>query len=249
MDKQYIDHANIVVTHSCNNHCKFCIDKFVNTDNRIVSLADVEKFLKLLRKNTDKCFSVLLLGGEPTAAPTEFLIKAADLIHHYGFRIMMSTNGINKEKIIELLPYYDWIQVTVYNDAQINFWRQWPNKINIKYCGDRLLTMEKLKHFIEYTNEFARRSVSMYFTPDWQELCTDEDVWNLLNSLEWKRNGSYYYTFYKGVRFKRCIPGETNLIDEPTIPKLYPNGNYNKTWCHEELDDYLSENRWKNENL
>lgn len=20
---------------------------------------------------------------------------------------------------------------------------------------------------------------------------------------------------------------------------LYPNGNYNKTWCHEEMDDYL----------
>ena len=63
---------------------------------------------------------------------------------------------------------------------------------------------------------------------------------------QWKRNGSYYYTFYEGVRFKRCVPGETNLIDEPTIPKLYPNGNYNKTWCHEELDDYLSDNEWKN---
>lgn len=239
-----IDHADIVTTHFCNNHCKFCIDKFVNTEERVVSLTDVEKFLKLLRKNTDKSISVLLLGGEPTTLPTEHLIQIANLIRQYGFKPMMSTNGINKNKIIEILPYYDWIQVTVYTDKQIDFWRQWPDKINIKYSGDRLLTMKKLQHFIEYTKGFTRRSISMYFTPDWQELCTDEDVWTLLDSLEWTRNGSYYYTFHEGVRFKRCIHGETNVIDEPTIPKLYPNGNYNKTWNHEILDDYLSNGEW-----
>lgn len=54
------------------------------------------------------------------------------------------------------------------------------------------------------------------------------------------------YTFYKGVRRKKCIHGQTNIIDEETLPKLYPNGNYNKTWNNEELDDYLSlkENEW-----
>jgi hypothetical protein len=76
------------------------------------------------------------------------------------------------------------------------------------------------------------------------ELCTDKEVWELLDTLDWVRNGSYNYAFYKGVRFKKCIRGETNLIDEPTIPKLYPNGNYNKTWCNEELDDYLSNCEW-----
>ena len=247
MSEPYIDHADIVVTHACNNNCKFCIDKFVNTEDRLVKLTDVEKFMKLLRKNTDKCFSVLLLGGEPTTAPTTLLIKIAEIVHKYDFKIMMSTNGIDKEKIIELLPHFDWIQVTVHNDKQIDFWRQWPDKINIKWSGDKLFTIDKLHHFVEYTKGFKRRSVSMYFTPDWQELCTDEEVWKLLNSLEWKRNGSYYYTFYEGVRFKRCVPGETNLIDEPTIPKLYPNGNYNKTWNHEELDDYLSDNEWNKE--
>jgi hypothetical protein len=200
--------------------------------------------MKLLRANTDKPLSVLLLGGEPTTLPTEHLIEIAKIIRAYGFRPMMSTNGINKDKIIAILPYYDWIQVTVYTDAQIDFWRQWPDKINIKFSGDKHFTFEKMMHFIEYTKGFTRRSVSMYFTPEWDELCTDVRVWNLLNSLEWTRNGSYYYTFYEGVRFKRCIHGETNVIDGPTIPKLYPNGNYNKTWDHEILDDYLSDNLW-----
>ena len=80
----------------------------------------------------------------------------------------------------------------------------------------------------------------MYFTPDFQELCVDEKVWNLLNTLEWHRNGSYEYAFYNGVRFKKCIHGETNIIDEPSVPKLYPNGAYNKTWNDEIMDDYLN---------
>jgi organic radical activating enzyme len=244
MGKQYIDHADIVTTHTCNNKCTFCIDKFVNTDDRIVSLEDVDKFLKMLRKTTNKKLDVLLLGGEPTTLPTEHLIEIANLIHKYGFEVAMSTNGINKDKIIEILPYFDWIQVTVHSDAQIDYWRKWPDKINIKWSGDKLFTMEKLQHFVEYTEGFSRRSVSMYFTPNWEELCTDKEVWELLDTLDWVRNGSYNYAFYKGVRFKKCIHGETNLIDEPTIPKLYPNGNYNKTWCNEELDDYLSNCEW-----
>lgn len=84
----------------------------------------------------------------------------------------------------------------------------------------------------------------MYFKPDFTELCTDEKIWNVLNTLDWKRNGSYNYAFYEGVRFKKGIHGETNIIDEPTVPKVYPNGNYNKTWNDEELDDYLTDGEW-----
>ena len=151
----------------------------------------------------------------------------------------MSTNGLLKDKIIRLIPYFDSIQVTVNSDEEIDFYRQYSDKINIKIACDEKLNFERFNHFIDYTVGFDRRSVSMYFTPDFQELCTDPEINALLDTLDWKRNGSYEYTFYKGVRIKRCIPGETNIIDEPTVPKVYPNGNYNKTWCNEDMDDYL----------
>lgn len=241
MNNIIIDHADIVTTHKCNNNCKYCIDKFIHTDNTEISLIDIEKFLKLLRTKTDKNIEILLLGGEPTMLSTEKLIDIAKLIKKYNFSPIMSTNGIQKEKIIQLIPYYDWIQITVYTDKDIDFWRLWKNKINIKLSGDKTLTLEKLNHFIEYTKDFTRKSISMYFTPDFQELCTDIRIWNLFYSSEfhWVRNGAYEYAFYKGVRFKKCIHNETNIIDEPTVPKLYPNGNYNKTWENEFLDDYL----------
>ena len=235
----YIDHADVVVTHECMNHCPFCIDKFVHTSNEVVKKEDLIRFLKKLKSVTSRKLEVLFLGGEPTCAGIEKLAELTDIVREFGFSPIISTNNPKKELIVKLLPYFDWIQVTVHSDKQIEFYRQYKDKINIKLSGDKNLTLEKLNHFIDVTKDFERKSISMYFTPLWKELCTDEEVWSLLNKLSWTRNGSYVYTFYQGVRIKRCIHGETNLVDEPSVPKLYPNGNYNKTWNNETLDDYL----------
>lgn len=240
-----IDHADIVTTHACNGRCQFCIDKFVHTSSKTIELSTIEKFLKVLRKNTDENLEVLLLGGDPSVLPEQKLIDIANLVHSYGFRIIMSTNGILKQKIRNILPYFDSIQVTAHNDAEIDYWRDCADKINMKWAGDENFDFEAFNHFIEYSKGFARRSVTMYFKPDFTELCTDEKIWNVLNTLDWKRNGSYNYAFYEGVRFKKGIHGETNIIDEPTVPKVYPNGNYNKTWNDEELDDYLTDGEWQ----
>lgn len=236
-----LDHADIVTSHVCNRRCTNCIDAFIGTSNQIISLEDIERFLKLLRMHTDKRLTVLLLGGEPTILPKQKLIDIANLIHQEGFRATMSTNGVLRSKIIELIPYFDSIQVTVNSDEEIDFYRNWPDKFNIKLAADDSLNMKKLNHFIEYTKGFSRRSVTMYFTPDFNELCNDEEIWNLLNFLSWEKKSSYMYAFYEGVRFKKCVPGMANIADEPAIPKLYPNGVYNKTWVNEEPDYYLGE--------
>lgn len=237
-----LDHLDIVTCHLCNKNCEHCIDKFLHSTSKLITLEDIEKFLDMVRAYTDKYLEVLLLGGEPTILPKDLLIEITDLIHDKNFLAIMSTNGILKQKVIDLIPFFDSIQVTINSDEEVDYYRNWTDKINIKLAGDSTLDMDKLRHFIEYTKGFDRRSVSMYFTPDFKELCNDEEVWKLLDKLDWKRNGSYLYSFYEGVRFKRCIKGETNIIDEPTVPKLYPNGNYNRTWNNEELDDYLSIN-------
>lgn len=188
----------------------------------------------------DESLEILLLGGEPTTLATEKLIQIADIIHSYGFSAMMSTNGILTEKIEDVMPYYDSIQITAKpGSKRIEFWRKYSDKVNMKLAMDQTMDMEKMQQFIKETEGYVRQSICMYFTPDFRELCTDREVWEFLDTLEWKRNGSYMYSFHNGVRYKKCIHGETNIIDEPTVPKVYPNGNYNKTWMHEELDDYL----------
>lgn len=222
------DHIDIVVTHDCNMNCKHCIDKFRKTSDKMIRLVDIERFLKLIRKHTDKPLEVLLLGGDPTAIGAYNLNKIAILCHAYDFKCIMSTNGLLKGTILDCLPYFDSVQITVHSDAEIDYWRPYKDKINVKLAGDENLTWNKLLHFMAYTKGFSRRSVSMYFTPEFDELCKDEAIWKLLDTLNWERNDSYMYAFYNGVRFKKSIHGETNIVDEPTVPKLYPNGNYNK---------------------
>ena len=213
---------------------------FQNLSSDIVKLDTIEKFLKLIRKHTNEKLTILLLGGEPTTVGAYYLIKIADLAHRYNFRVTMSTNGYYKGTINDCVKYLDAVQVTAHNKAEIDYWSQLGDKVNLKIAADKQLTLDKFEKFIEYTNgKFYRRSITMYFTPDFKELCEDKEMWDMLNTLEWKRNGGYMYAYYKGVRIKRCIHGETNIIDEPTIPKLYPNGNYNKTWCNEDMDSYL----------
>lgn len=235
-----IDHIDIVTTHRCNFNCPFCIDRFRGRSDREIDLETADAWLGKIKRFARPGCEVLLLGGDPTMLDADKLVAIAGTIRKHGFSPIMSTNGAMKDKIGRILPYYDWIQITVCGQDQIDYWRPFKDKINIKLSGDRSLDMNRLKWFDEATGDFERRSVSMYFTLDFEELCKDAEVWNLIDGLEWKRNGSYMYAFWNGIRFKKCIPGETNVIDEPSVPKLYPNGNYNKTWNDEEMDDYLN---------
>lgn len=243
-----LDHADIVVTHKCNMHCPHCIDPLVNTSDDIVSVPAVDRFMRALRDHMPhQDMDILFLGGEPTCAGLVRLKALTSCVRSHGFRPIISTNGLDKSLIKWIQPEFDWVQVTTHSAEETAYWAEqndtW-NNINLKIAGDGRMTYEKLMDFIDLDASFRRRSVSMYFTPDFKELCTDKDVWALLDTMDWERNGSYMYAMYEGVRFKKCIPSVTNIVDEPTVPKLYPNGNYNKTWCNEELDDYLSEDRW-----
>ena len=238
-----IDHADIVVTHKCTFNCKYCIDEFRNSYNTIVSLEDISKFLNVLKLNTNKKLTILLLGGEPTEVGSYYLKEISNLIHKYDYKVCMSTNGFYRDIVNECLEFMDWVQITMHNFNEIQYWsnQKYLNKINAKYSGDNKFTFKILNDFISATKIFGRSSVSMYFTKDFKELCEDPEVWKLLDTLQWTRLGSYYYAFYKGTRFKKCVPNETNIIDEPLIPKLYPTGVYNKTWCNEVYDPYLGE--------
>lgn len=49
-NKILLDHVDIVTTHMCNNNCRYCIDKFVNTSDLVIENGTVDKFLAKIRK-------------------------------------------------------------------------------------------------------------------------------------------------------------------------------------------------------
>lgn len=248
----YIDHIDAVITHYCNFNCPFCIDKFKTSIKNPQNEFDKEYFNDFLNSLNKKESSgdikinpnreVLFLGGEPTTVGFNLLKDYANIVSRNGFHPIISTNGVDKSTIKKILPYFDWVQVTAHSKKEIDEWRTYNTygNINLKIAGNSHFTYDKLNYLIDNCKDFTRRSVSMYFTKDFVELCKDKEVWNLLDSLNsWKINGSYEYAFYKDVRIKKCIHGLTNIIDEPTVPKIYDK-KYNKTWDNEELDDYLN---------
>lgn len=241
MSKTELDHIDIVVTHKCNIKCDYCIDSFRNNSNKVISLGDVDKFLRGIREVTDEVLTVLLLGGEPTLLSSSQLKDITGIIHNYNFRSSISTNGRLYKKILKIEPYFDTIQVTVDDFKEINYFKSINHKVNIKLACDDKTYWNRFSDFEKCTKDFYRRSVAMYFNPvTFEELCTDKYIWDFLETLEWNRDGSYMYAFYNDIRFKKCIPYETNIIDEPKIPKLYPNGNYNNNWRNEDMVNYLN---------
>lgn len=236
-----IDHADIVVTHECNLKCPYCVDTFLNSYKGAVKDEDIIKFLTLIKNYSMKAAEVLLIGGEPTFVGSKRLIEIANIIHSFNYKALISTNGIDKKCIEEIYPYFDWIQITAHNEKEINYWLRYKEKTNLKWMGDDAFNINTLKWFEEISKPFGRRSIVMYFTPDFKELCQDKEVWNFLDSLEWETLSTYQYAYHNGVRYKKCIHGVTNIADEPLIPKLYPNGNYNKSWLNEDYDPYLGE--------
>lgn len=237
-----LDHADIVVTHECNMCCPHCIDSLVNTSKDVVCIDDVRRFLDLLEPQAPGGMEILLLGGEPTVIGAHRIKEIAEEVRRHGFSPIMSTNGVLMGTIVDCIPSLDWVQVTIHSAKEAIGWRSFRDKVNLKLAGDRNLTMGRLNDFIRCTDDFGRRSVSMYFTPDWKNLCEDPLIWRKLDGMYWTQNGSYLYSFDDdSIRYKKCIPGVTNIADEPSVPKLYPNGNYNKTWCNEEMDPYLGE--------
>ena len=239
-----IGHIEVVVTHKCNYKCNFCVDNLVNKDDTIVKLEDIGNLLRKIKIRTDKKLEVLLLGGEPTTVGSTYLNKIADLVHSFGYKILISTNGILKDVINEIIEKFDWVQITSNNDKELEYWRnhRLVSKINIKLPGDENLNVDRLDYFIDKTKEFGRRSINFYFnTNDLTDLCTDDGINEFLEGLEWKSIGAYEYTIKDGVRYKRR--SKNKIVDSSQkrsiIPKLYPNGNYNKTWGNEDMDDFL----------
>lgn len=154
-----IDHADIVVNHMCNMNCKYCVDTFRGSTNEIIKIDYVKSFLDLLKKNTEiyqplymdkkEALEILILGGEPTLIGAERLVEIADEVHKHGFQIVISTNARLKNVVKEIIPYFDWIQVAVYGDAEIDYWRGIStDKINVKLSGDALFNLERLNHFV-----------------------------------------------------------------------------------------------------
>ncbi|MCI5188834.1 MAG: radical SAM protein [Candidatus Electrothrix sp. AS4_5] len=95
---------NLLLTTKCNRICKYCFAKNKlthnkNGNNQFISLENVRKVIKFLKKSEEHTIS--LLGGEPTLHPqfTDILT----LFNNERFAVNVFTNGIISSSTIEAI--------------------------------------------------------------------------------------------------------------------------------------------------
>ena len=256
-------HADLLVTHKCGCGCKFCIDAFVDTSDNLTSLEDIEEYLIYLstheKKEHPNMSSVLILGGEPTKAPFDYLKKVADLIHYYGFNVAMTTNGSSGEKLLELDGYIDFINISHYGkNARVDkdyIYKFKETEITMSklITKDFFPTFESFKEFVRDAHECGinyRFSTLQENTPNLEELhpkWVDEELLpscKLTPVLE-----CLFATEYDGFVIKIMhYHDHTKDIAFPQYPKLYPNGNANRDFSNEEASiDYKKNETIKSE--
>jgi organic radical activating enzyme len=261
-------YGDIVLTHQCNRHCKFCCDKFINTSNDITKIEDIKQFLEWF-KNGDaqlhKIEDIMCLGGEPTFVGIPYLQRVCDLIHSYGWKVSLTTNDHLRKEIKELDGYVDYLNISVYNIKWL---------IEGRYDYGSWDKTELFYSMLLTKKDFPRRQVFddlitrlhgvdyMYnlkfstFNKD-TELHTDlQAPWihQFINCMtnKWSRAHEEFpsdmvtiFGTCLGTYYRDCVIKFMHVSDHLNgTPRLYPNGHINRTWDNED-DDRRSLTQWQ----
>ncbi len=256
-------HADLLVTHTCGIGCKFCIDKFVDTYHDVTSLSDIEDYLKFLaeteKKEHPNMSSVLILGGEPTKVPFDYLKKVADLIHYYGFNAAMTTNGQSGAKLLELDGYIDFINVSHYGKRAImdkDYLYQFKKTeitLSKLITKDAFPTFDSFKEFIKEAKScplnyrFSTLQENTYNLNELHPKWVDDELLptcNVVPVLE-----CLHAAEYEGYIIKIMHYHDQNAsIEFPPYPKLYPNGSANRDFGNEDSTiEYKKNYKFKNQ--
>ena len=243
--------VQIIVTYDCNMNCPFCINyKLGKKRKGFIKISDVVFFLiylKYIEKLQDAI--IVFLGGEPTLFPIDSLKEISDLAHNLGYKTEFYTNGTLKEKLLELDGYIDYITISNYGNGILPF----ENMDYLYKFEKSIITISKLiiKQYFKTFEDFDRfideanklpfnydfstiQETTPEFSkyqPEWIKekllpLCENQDV-----------RGNVGAALYKGRLIKLPHMHLKRKEDICTF-KLYPNGNLNTTWQHdnEEID-------------
>ena len=249
-----IDHADILVTHRCNKGCPTCIDKWVNKYKQNISFDTIQKYFNLLQEKTYSVKSpvnkegktlINILGGEPTLVGEDFLNKVASDAHSRDFSMWISTNGIKKNTVENILPNFDMVHITCDTPEEAIKWAnsKYLDKIDIKFPCTQNTTLKDFLKFSEITKNFPNKKMIVYNDLRRREVKIQPDLAALLDAPDVEYliapHGFQRYANINGVTIKRTIQQDNPFANSQMIPRLYPNGNYNCTWENELNNPYL----------
>lgn len=247
-----IRRAQIIVTYECNMNCPFCINyKLGKKRKGFVKVSDVTYFLNYLKyiEKLEQAI-IVLLGGEPTLLPIEILKEISELAHNLGYKTEFYTNGTLKDKLLELDGYIDYITISNYSAGILPF-DDMDYLNNFKKSTitiSKLITNQNFKSFNDF-DKFVDKVNKLPFNYDFSTIQETTPNFELYHP-KWVDNkllplcdnqdvkGNIGATLYKDRLIKLPHVHLQRTEDICTL-KLYPNGNLNTTWKHDNMEiDY-----------
>ena len=119
--------------------------------------------------------------------------------------------------------------------------------MELKFPCTGKTTVKDFEKFVEAAKAFPRKMMIVYNDMHRKELPLQPDMAELLDSptvnYQVAKHGFHKYGNISGVTVKRTMQEnlDNKFADSSMFPRLYPNGNYNRTWANELNDPYLGQ--------
>ncbi|MDP6543326.1 MAG: radical SAM protein [Phycisphaerae bacterium] len=103
----------VTITDTCNLRCPTCLYLLEDEDKFTPSFIKVDEFKTILEAFNKRKFAevIFLTGGEPLLHPD--LSELIDTCREYDLAVKTSTNGILLPKVEEVLPKFDYVNVSL----------------------------------------------------------------------------------------------------------------------------------------
>jgi len=228
------EYGSLVVTHECNKHCKFCIDKYRGA-LEYITLANVKKTLKKAKEL--KLKEILIVGGEPTLHPS--IVEIAKIVKEYGFKSILTTNYTKPLIIKKLDGIIDNFNISFYNQKTLPMQSDFISDITITTLihKNQLSTKKQLDLFIDkyhsYGNlKFSTLSICNEWTKQMQKV-------EYLDKLHTKK--IILFDEIEGLIYRDCIIKRYDkLINNNSYQsfKFHVDGEISQQWEREEKNKY-----------
>lgn len=159
------DYVTLIVTHECNRHCPFCIDRY-RGNNEYIKMVDVRRGLEFAKEFGAK--DILLLGGEPTLHPE--IVEIAKEVKRYGFNCVLTTNYSNPEVVRSLDGIVDSFNISYYGQRNLPDQKDFISDITLSTLiwKGRFQSLADFDEFIDqYGSRFHLKFSTLEGCNDW----------------------------------------------------------------------------------
>ena len=223
------EYGSLIVTHECNKHCKFCIDKYRGR-YEYITLENVIKALERAKRQGLK--EILIIGGEPTLHPN--IVEIAKTVKEYGFKSILTTNYTTPWVLKQLDGIIDCFNISFYNQKRLPMQCDFVSDITITTLihKQQLPTKKQLDEFIDkYQNYGHLKFSTLSICNEWTKLMQKVDYLDILEAEKLVLFDEIEGLLYRGCIIKRY----DKLLNDNSYQsyKFHVDGEISQSWERE----------------